>query len=121
MQEFQRKVGWDSVKEQIGAIITASNQNYDKEIKGERPLNIPLNCLVLGNPGTGKTTCAKLYGELLKAMGVLSNGKVVYKVAGDFIKEFQGQSGSNTANILKAICRWVFSIFLSGKWFNKNS
>jgi hypothetical protein len=34
MQEFQRKVGWDSVKEQNGAIITAISQNYDKEAGG---------------------------------------------------------------------------------------
>ena len=74
MQEFERKVGWDSVKSKIGAIIAAVNQNYDMEISGKRPLNIPLNCLVLGNPGTGKTTCAKLDGEFLKAMGVLVFG-----------------------------------------------
>jgi hypothetical protein len=57
---------------------------------------------MLGNPGTGKTTCAHLYGALLKATGFLSNGTVVSKTASDFVADVVGGSQVKTKAILTA-------------------
>jgi hypothetical protein len=102
LEQFDTQIGWESVKKAIGAIITAMEANYDREMAGKMPLDIPLNCLMLGNPGTGKTTCAHLYGALLKATGFLSNGTVVSKTASDFVADVVGGSQVKTKAILTA-------------------
>lgn len=52
--------------------------------------------MFLGNPGTGKTTIAKIYGMILKALHYLSDGTVELKVASDFVGNAEGVSKSQT-------------------------
>jgi len=56
----------------------------------------------VGNPGTGKTTVAKLYGEILRDLGFLSKGELIVKNPSDFIGAALGQSEENTKAILKS-------------------
>ena len=49
----------------------------------------------------GKTTCAELYGKILKCLNLLSIGDVVKKTASDFIGQYVGQSQTNTSSILR--------------------
>jgi Holliday junction resolvasome RuvABC ATP-dependent DNA helicase subunit len=55
-----------------------------------------------GNPGTGKSTVAKLYAGVLRDLGLLSKGDAVLKTASDFIGSVLGASESATRAILKA-------------------
>ena len=52
--------------------------------------------------GTGKTTVAKVYGQLLAEMGLLSKGEVLCKVSSDFTGDVIGSSEKNTRDILRA-------------------
>jgi ATPase family associated with various cellular activities (AAA) len=56
----------------------------------------------VGNPGTGKTTVAKLYAGILRDLGLLSKGDAVFKAASDFVGSVLGASESATRAILKA-------------------
>ena len=75
--------------------------NYEKELNGEKIDAISLNRLFLGNPGTGKTTIAKIYGRVLKSLRLLTSGEVAYKTASDFMGEHVGESAQKTAAILE--------------------
>jgi replication-associated recombination protein RarA len=59
-------------------------------------------CCTAGNPGTGKTTVAKLYADILQDLGLLSKGDAVFKTASDFVGNVLEASESQTRAILKA-------------------
>ncbi|KAI9667845.1 MAG: hypothetical protein M1821_000664 [Bathelium mastoideum] len=93
-------IGLKAVKEAVEAMTSRLRLNYDREL-AEMPLvDCSLNKLFLGNPGTGKTSVAKLYGQVLLDMGLLSSSEVVIKTPSDFIGEALGQSERNTRAIL---------------------
>ena len=101
LQELDSKIGWRSVKKSVRELIELCKTNYEREIEGLPPTPAFVNRLFLGNPGTGKTTCATIYGKMLKALGILAKGEVVQKTASDFIGSVVGQSADKTNEILR--------------------
>eukprot|EP00392_Amoebophrya_sp_AT5.2_P006759 g6771.t1 len=104
IEEINRKTGWAAVKAQIRNLVEVCGENYKRELSGQPALPIFLNRMFLGNPGTGKTTCAKLYGQVLKHLGFLSNGEVVEKTVGDLGGAVVGEAKQKTVSLLEA-CR----------------
>jgi replication-associated recombination protein RarA len=102
ISELHEKIGWRRIKEAVQELIELCGANYHRELLGKPPLDVFLNRMFLGNPGTGKTTCAKLYGRLLKELGFLSNGDVVSKAASDFVGSHAGESQAKTNQILES-------------------
>jgi DNA replication protein DnaC len=49
--------------------------NYQRELDEQPLVEYSLNQVFLGNPGTGKTSIAKIYGQILVDIGLLSNGE----------------------------------------------
>ncbi|KAJ9456884.1 Protein cfxQ-like protein [Diplonema papillatum] len=101
-QRLQRQIGWERIKKAVDEFIQLAKTSYQRELSGEEPLPVMLNRLFLGNPGTGKTTCAGMYGEVLKHLGFLSKGDVVSKSAGDFGGSVVGAAQQNTLAILQS-------------------
>ena len=64
-------------------------------------MSVKLNRLILGNPGTGKTTFAKLYGQLLKHLNFLTNGEMLYVTASELIGSVVGESQQKAKLILE--------------------
>jgi len=99
-KELEKMVGLEEVKKAIGELLVRAKANYHREIRGQEPLMTTLNRVFLGPPGTGKTTVAKLYGQILADIGVLSSQEVVFKTPSDFIGEYIGESEVKTSEIL---------------------
>ncbi|KAI0541591.1 P-loop containing nucleoside triphosphate hydrolase protein [Xylaria digitata] len=95
-------VGLKAVKQSIQALLDRLQANYERELNEQPLIGCSLNKVFVGNPGTGKTTVAKLYGKVLAALGLLSNGEVVEKKPTDFIGSALGHSEKNTKAILEA-------------------
>ncbi|TGZ77525.1 NFX1-type zinc finger-containing protein 1 [Ascodesmis nigricans] len=100
--KLQKLIGLQSVKDSIRAMIDRIQENYKRELAEKPPIKISLNRVFLGSPGTGKTTVAKLYGEILVDLGLLSNGEVIIKNPADFTGAHLGESEKNTKKILDA-------------------
>ncbi|CAN0547319.1 unnamed protein product [Ectocarpus sp. 12 AP-2014] len=95
-------VGLGAVKSAVLALAEVVQTNRVLEEAGKPPRDIALNRCMLGNPGTGKTTVAKLFAVILADLGLLSKGEVVLKTASDFVGSVLGESESKTRAILKA-------------------
>lgn len=102
--ELDKLSGLREVKRAVYELVSTAAANYERELRGEPVLQIALNRLMFGNPGTGKTTVARIYGDVLKSLRLLSKGGVELRTASDFVGEFVGSSASKTSAIL-AMCQ----------------
>lgn len=85
-------IGLDGVKQQINDLI-AYNKIQQLRIKnGLKRTDKTLHMAFLGNPGTAKTTVARIIGKMYKAMGFLSKGHFIEASRTDLIAEYQGQT-----------------------------
>ncbi|MEW5300661.1 MAG: hypothetical protein WDW36_003575 [Sanguina aurantia] len=102
LRELSVMQGLGSVKASVDSLLQIIRTNAEREELGKPVQEVCLNRVFLGNPGTGKTTVASIYGRILSDLGLLSNGQVVVKNPSDFLGSVLGGSEKNTAAILDA-------------------
>ncbi|GAB1200978.1 hypothetical protein APSETT444_010362 [Aspergillus pseudonomiae] len=99
--KLQAMIGMEAVKSSVQLLFDRATWNYHRLQQGSVPLQSSLNRVFLGPPGTGKTTVATLYGQILADLGLLSSAEVVVKNPSDFIAGYIGHSEHRTKKILK--------------------
>ena len=100
LRRLEAMEGLHAVKESVAGLIRLAESNAARE-ELEAPLaEVSLNRIFLGNPGTGKTTVARLYGQVLRELGLLSRGDVVLATPSDLVGSALGQSEEKTNALL---------------------
>jgi hypothetical protein len=74
-RKLQNLIGLNSVKDSLRALFSRIEHIYHRELEEKKPFEFNLNRAFVGSPGTGKTSVAKLYGQVLADLGLLSNGE----------------------------------------------
>jgi SpoVK/Ycf46/Vps4 family AAA+-type ATPase len=96
LSELNRLTGISPVKEFISGLVAQVEHNKQREAQGLPPVQQEmLHMLFLGNPGTGKTTVAKLIGRIFKGLGLLPRGHVVAVTGANLIENYVGLEKAN--------------------------
>ena len=109
-QELHQLIGLHKVKEQVEDFIAQAEMNRKREQEGFTTSATTLHSLFLGNPGTGKTTVARIVAELLYQKGLIATNKLIEVSRGDLIGAYQGQTAIKTREQLQAALGGVLFI-----------
>lgn len=93
-QELDEFVGLQSVKDEIHKIIDSIKEAQREGGPGTKP-RIKDHYIFSGNPGTGKTTIARIFADILGALGILPKGQYVEVAAKDLISDVVGGTERN--------------------------
>jgi hypothetical protein len=99
LAELDALVGLDAVKHEVRKQAALLRVAKLREAKGLRSPDITRHLVFVGNPGTGKTTVARLVAGIYHASGVLSGGQLVECDRSELVAGYVGQTAIKTAEV----------------------
>ena len=101
MDELQSLVGIRNAKDQVKKILAFAKMRKAMEENGEQLEPITLNMEFIGNPGTAKTTVARIVAGLLKEIGIITTGKFIEVGRADLVAQYVGQTAPMVQSIFQ--------------------
>lgn len=96
IDELNELIGLSETKKEITTLSNYIQMKLKRDEMGMKSPNLSLHCVFTGNPGTGKTTVARILAGIYKDMGLLKKGHLVETDRSGLIAEYVGQTAVKT-------------------------
>ena len=101
LAELDSLVGLDSVKQDVHSLMNFIKVTKIREARGMKIPTISYHLVFTGNPGTGKTTVARLVAKLYYQMGILPKGQLVETDRSALVAGYVGQTVIKTQQVIQ--------------------
>ena len=109
-KELDEIVGLDYVKNYLLSLENLLKINQIRKQKGLKTNEISKHMIFTGNPGTGKTTIARIVSRMMKACGILKQGQLVEVTRADLVGKYVGHTAPLTMSVIQSALGGVLFI-----------
>ena len=102
MEELNSLIGLDDVKKEVSSLINLIKVRKMRESHNLKVMDMSFHMVFTGNPGTGKTTVARLVAKIYKQLGFLSKGQLIETDRSGLVAGYVGQTAGKVTEVVNS-------------------